>query len=406
MDEEQKTELNNNSTEPISSTLSPEDLARSAFQKDTAPTNFAQIAPDAHKRTKNHRKFSLKNLSKKQKIIILILTIVGAVMAFAGWWFLLKAEPATQQAAVEAEQQPPAPTTVASRVTGLQVEPEINERHVTGVMIENSPDARPQSGLREADVVYEAIAEAGITRFLAIYQDTEPKYIGPVRSARPYYLDFLLPYDAGYAHVGGSPDALKQIKQLKVKDLDQFANSGAYERVSSRYAPHNVYTSLAKLDAVEKSKDYKTSDTTGFVRKADETPSSNVTAKTINFNISSTLYNVQFKYDKKSNKYMRNMAGKPHKDEKSGKQIASKVVIALVMKKGYLSDGYHTKYTATGKGTAYIFQDGEVVKGTWQKDDRDKQFKFVKTDGTELQLNPGKTWVTIVSEPSSVSYKP
>src|SRR5690606_30510274 len=212
---------------------SPEELAESAFTSDTAPPDFAAIAdkkPKAQKRRSLKHLFEkFQKLNKKQKALVIIsAAIVLAGIMFAIWFFVLHAEPSPQPAAPQVV-EPPKPTTEPSRLTGLQVDPDINKRHVTGVMIENSPDARPQSGLQEADIVFEAIAEAGITRFLALYQDTEPKHIGPIRSARPYYLDFLMPFDAGYAHVGGSPTALQQIRQLKIKDLDQFANSGAYE---------------------------------------------------------------------------------------------------------------------------------------------------------------------------------
>ncbi len=409
MNNETKTTDNDSTDGERFSHVTPEHLAQSAFQRDTVAPDFAAIVGHDRltKSHKKHRKFSLawfKRLSKKQKILVSVgLALLLALLGFMVWWFLLRPQPQQLPAAQIVE---PAPTTEPSRLTGLQVDPEVNKRHVTGVMIENSPDARPQSGLREADIVYEAIAEAGITRFLALYQDTEPKYIGPIRSARPYYLDFLLPFDAGYAHVGGSPDALKQIKQLKVKDLDQFGNPGAYERVSSRYAPHNVYSSIPKLDAVEAAKGYKSSNTVGFARKADETPAEEITAKTINFAISSTLYNVEFSYEKEGNRYLRNMGGKKHVDEKSGKQIASKVVVALVMKKGFMPNGYHTKYETTGSGKMFVFQDGAVMKGTWKKTARDKQFTFTDADGKAIELNPGKTWITIVSDASSVSYKP
>jgi len=127
--------------------------------------------------------------------------------------------------------KPPAPTTVASTLSGLQVDKSVNQRPVTGVMIENSPDARPQSGLDQASVVFEAIAEGGITRFLTLFQDTQPDYLGPVRSARPYYVQWCMGFDCSLAHVGGSPEALADIPAWGTKNLDQFANSGSFQRL-------------------------------------------------------------------------------------------------------------------------------------------------------------------------------
>src|SRR5581483_7848643 len=144
--------------------------------------------------------------------------------------------------------KPKAPTTVASPLTGVQVAPALAARPVTGIMIENSDFARPQSGLQDAGVVYEAIAEAGITRFLALYQDSSPQYIGPVRSLRPYYIDFAAPFQASIVHVGGSPDALSEVKSGGFRNLDEFYNGDYFTRISARDAPHNVYTSFAELD--------------------------------------------------------------------------------------------------------------------------------------------------------------
>lgn len=336
---------------------------------------------------------------------LLVISIVLIVFTATGLWSYAATRPVPGSPPEPQKAEKPVPTTVASPLTGIQVEPELAQLPVTGVMIENSPDARPQAGLRDAGVVFEAIAEGGITRFLALYQESQPKYVGPVRSARPYYIRWLLGFDAGYAHVGGSPEAIKDIRALKVKDLDQFYNPGAYQRVNNRFAPHNVYTGLDKLLKLEKDKGWKTSTFTGFVRKA-ENPREIPKASTINIGISSPLYNVQYSYQKLSNSYLRNMGGAKHKDEKSGKQIAPKVVVVLVTTQGIASDGLHTTYKTTGSGRAFIFQDGSVTFGTWEKKKETDQIRFGNAEGAPLGLNPGQTWVTVVGNKSAVSYKP
>lgn len=303
------------------------------------------------------------------------------------------------------KKEPPKPTTEPSKLTGLEVAIETNQLPVTGVMIENSPDARPQSGLKDAGIVFEAVAEGGITRFLTLFQDTQPDYVGPVRSARPYYLDWALPFEAGYAHVGGSPEALAQIKALGVRDLDQFSNSGSYTRVSSRYAPHNVYTGIGRLIELQRGKGYNTSNFNGFSRKK-ETPLPTPTARTVDLTISSFLYNVHYDWDQATNSYKRVMGGKPHTDEKSGAQITPKVVVALVMAKGLHPDGQHTTYGTTGSGQMFVFQDGGLTTGTWHKPDRKAQFTFTDPAGKAIAFNPGQTWITVVGEAGSVKYAP
>jgi hypothetical protein len=277
-------------------------------------------------------------------------------------------------------------------------------------MIENSPEARPQSGIDKAGVVYEAIAEGGITRFLTLYQEGQPDYIGPVRSVRPYYIDWLMPYDAGVAHVGGSQDALNIIRSPGHKDLDQFFNSATYWRIQERYAPHNVYTSMAKLDALQTSKGFTKSTFTGWPRKAD-TASAAPTAKSIDVTISSYYFNVHYDYDATTNSYKRSEGGKPHTviasaADKTGVQLSPKVVMALVVpSKTYAaSDGYRMDYTTTGSGKVYLFQDGTEVEGTWSKASTNAPLLIKDATGAEIKLNAGQTWLTMVSS-GGVAFK-
>jgi hypothetical protein len=299
----------------------------------------------------------------------------------------------------------PKPTTVASNLTGLQVDPSVNQRPVTGVMIENSLDARPQSGLSDAGVVFEAIAEGGITRFLTLFQDNITGDVGPIRSARPYYVQWAMGFDAGYAHVGGSPEALADIKAWGVKDLDQFANGGSYHRIASRAAPHNVYTGIQNLIDLQNAKGYTTSTYTGFLRKK-AAPAKVPTAKTVDLAISGPLYNVHYDYNAATNSYNRSEGGAPHMDANGNKQISPNVVIALVTSYGLEADDHHSQYGVIGSGQAYIFQDGTVTVGNWSKADAKTQLSFTDAAGKPLGINPGQTWLTAVSAANQVSYAP
>ncbi|MDB5186056.1 MAG: hypothetical protein JWL85_579 [Candidatus Saccharibacteria bacterium] len=347
------------------------------------------------------------HLTRKQWIIVAAVTLL--VLATTGYfgWKLFHKTPAPVSQAPVVEQPAPvvAPTTIASPLTGVMITPELAQTPVTAIMIENSPDARPQSGLNQAGVVYEAVAEGGITRFLTLFQEAQPDYIGPVRSVRPYYLDWAIPFDAPIAHVGGSAEALNQIRSEGIKDLDQSFNSRAYNRVSSRFAPHNMYTSRGALLDLQKAKGFTSSSFTGFPRK-DEKASAAPTARSLDFSISSFLYNPHFDYDAGTNSYKRTMAGKPHIDEKSGQQISPKVVIAIVVDKKIHPNGVNTQYGTHGSGKAFIFQDGTVVEGIWEKTDRKSQIRFGDANGAPLALNRGNTWISVVGVPGSVSFKP
>lgn len=341
-------------------------------------------------------------LSKRNKIAVTALSVVLVSGAIIGAYFMFFSEtPPPIVAKKETPAPPPAPTTVASNLTGLQVDPSVNERQVTAVMIENSVVARPQSGLLSAGVVFEAIAEGGITRFVALFQDDQPKYVGPVRSARPYYIQWMLGFDAGYAHAGGSAEALKRIKQWDVKDLPHHASY--FQRISDRAAPHNLYTSIKDLQKYGQQKGYGKSEYTPLPRKDKETPEATPSVTKIDFNISSANFNVHYDYDAKTNSYKRSVGGAKHTDEKSGKQITPKVVVALIMPQG--KNGIYYTYNTIGKGTVYVFQDGKVIKGTWRKKSNNDNFTFTDAAGDTLKLNPGQTWFTALGKSNLVKYK-
>ena len=283
-----------------------------------------------------------------------------------------------------------------SPLTGSLVDSEAaTTQPVTGIMIENSPDARPQSGLKNSGVVFEAIAEGGITRFLVLYQAEKPQLIGPVRSLRLYDIDWLAAFNTSIGHVGGSAAALAEIRNGTYRDIDQFFNSGYYWRSDDRYAPHNVYTSFEKLDALNAAKGYTTSTFTGFTR-VDGKPSTTPTATNIDITISSDLYNSSYIYDVTTNTYARSQAGAPHLDRESS-QITPSVVIAMrVDETTVLEDGYRESISTIGSGKATIFQNGIAIDATWQKTSKLSQITFTDIAGKDIPLVRGQTWIAAV----------
>ncbi len=365
------------------------------------------IAP--HKHIVRFWSWSL-SLSKKERLILAGVIILAFGLAGVAWATILRPGPTPTLISFHAKPKPKVPLTVASPLTGVQVDPASAARPITGVMIENSVFARPQSGLQDAGVVYEAIAEGGITRFLALFQEGQPQYLGPVRSLRPYYIDFAAPFQASIVHVGGSPDALSIVRNGSYRDLDQFFNGSYFTRVTSRDAPHNVYTSFDRLDTLNQSKGYTTSSFDIWPRKTDKKLAVPA-AKTIDIQISSADFYSHYDYDAATNTYNRSEGGAPHMElvsatDKTGVQIHPKVVIALVMAYSIAADGEHSIYADTGSGTAYVFQDGGVTKATWGKAGTSSQIQFSDAAGAPLKLNAGQTWLTLVADSSKVSYAP
>ncbi len=294
-----------------------------------------------------------------------------------------------------------------SLLTGEQVADQAAiTQPVTAIMMENSPDARPQSGLKEAEVVYEAVAEGGITRFLAVYQQHKPQLIGPVRSLRPYYLDWATPYDGSIAHVGGSKNALDTVRNGNYRDIDQFFNAGSYWRATDRYAPHNVYTNFAKLDALNAAKGYTTSNPQPFERADDSKQQPVQDGTQVDLTISSPLYNSSYAYDASTKLYARSEGGAPHLDREAG-QIQARVVIALrVNMSTVFEDGYRESITTVGSGNAMIFQNGHAIQATWAKDSPTSQLKFTDAAGQPVKLARGTTWISAIpNSGGNVSWK-
>lgn len=315
---------------------------------------------------------------------------------------------------VNAPNASPTPTPTAtpapvyySPLTGEKVPDQAStQQAVTGVMIENSLNARPQSGLQQAGVVFEAIAEGGITRFLALYQQEKPQMIGPVRSLRLYDIDWFAPFQASIAHVGGSLYALREVRNGSYRDIDQFFNSAYYWRSTDRWAPHNVYTSFAKLDQLNSRRGYSTSTFTAWPRQ-DGKPASKIDANSVDVTISGPLYNSHYAYDKTTNSYVRYQNGAPHLDREKGKIKPAVVIVMDVQEQTVLQDGYREQITTKGIGKAHIFQNGTETEAYWHKKDRGSQIRFTDASGKDIPLNRGQTWISAVpaNEGGGVTWK-
>ena len=332
-------------------------------------------------------------------LIFLVVTITGSgeVQDVA------RTEPTTEQSEPEPEPEPE-PVTVASPLTGLQVSEAQAGRPVTAIVIENSPDARPQSSLHEAGFVFESIAEGGITRYLAFYQENTPDPIGPVRSLRPYFSDWAITFDAPIAHVGGSAEALGEVSAIGVKSLTQFAYGDSYYRTTDRFAPHNVYTDFTRLDALNKSLGYTSSDFSAWPRKV-ANPAATPTASEIVVDISSFTYQSSYTYDAENNRYLRRVAGAPEVDRETKTRIAPAVVVVIEVPFSINGDGrYH--YDLVGSGKATVFQDGTAAVGTWKKSGRNTQMTFTDDAGNEIKFNPGMVWMTAISPSQEVEFTP
>lgn len=289
---------------------------------------------------------------------------------------------------------------VRAPISGRLTTKDRTERKPMAVVIENHPDSRPQSGINKASLVYETFAEGGITRWLAIFQEEDVAEIGPVRSARNYFVEWALSFNALFAHVGGSSDALDLIIKYKVLDLNQFSLGKFFWRDSKRYSPHNVYTTTDKLREAARSKGYATEDSKipSFMFKDDPKESDRPEALSFVVNFNSN-FAVTWTYDKKGNQFLRSMAGKKQVDRVTGEQFAAKNIVIEFSEFSYgttRTGEQSTKIRTTGTGKAIFYIDGKRTTGTWSRSGQTSAPRFFDDAGKEVVLNGGTTWVEVV----------
>lgn len=288
-------------------------------------------------------------------------------------------------------------------LTGLPTKDVITARPIA-VMINNMSLARPQSGLTHTDMLWEVLAEGGITRFIAIFQsDAFQDPIGPVRSIRPYLIKIGDSYDAVLAHAGGSAEAYKIIRTQRKENLDEIRNAGqAFWREKFRKAPHNLYTNLPKLRAAAKQKKYATKFTAPIFTFTDTgaVTADSTVALSVKIKFLLKSYIVSYEYNALTKQYMRDMNGAPHQDLTTKEQIAATNVAILGTDYKVLDAKGHLQINFTRGGPAKLLQLGKVVDGTW-KQDRNGVIRLYK-DGKELPFVKGKTHYLVVPGETSL----
>jgi len=282
------------------------------------------------------------------------------------------------------------------------------------IVVENHPDARPQSGLDQADVIYETLTEGGISRFLAMYQSKEPEVVGPVRSVRKYFLDLIGGYgDPLFMHIGGAvsdnpeANALAVLAQRSVKSVGLL--NGTFYRVSDRFAPHNAYSNAIELRKIAQGAGWTSISGLDVWKYKDAVaPVENVTVPEISINWGSwgeNVWSVSWQFDGETNQYKRFHQTVEHVDALTGKQLSARNVVVLSTGMRSANDGTaRIVVDVMGSGVAKVFRDGTVVEGTWSKPTWDVNYIFTDAQGQEILMNRGNTWVMVVPLDSEVSY--
>jgi hypothetical protein len=291
-------------------------------------------------------------------------------------------------------------------VTGLPLFEEVEDLQVFGVMIDNHFDAWPPSGIDEAILVVEAPVEAGISRMIAFFDETqEIGLIGPVRSARPYYLDWNNELDALLTHVGGSNAALDLIASGGTFDLNQYWLSEYFWRSTQRYAPHNVYTSTEKLNAyvLNREEAGRAPELLYGIWKFKDADFEGESAVGVRIDFAPPVYVVDWEFDLESRQYLRSQANEAHTTD-ANVQIAADNV-AIVITDVIIIDGVGRRSIDTiGEGEAYVLQDGVVIEGAWKKPSATERLRFYNDEDVEIEMNAGRTWIEVVGDLEAVVF--
>lgn len=273
------------------------------------------------------------------------------------------------------------------------------------VMVDNFYQARPQIGLDKADLVYEILAEGGITRFMALFYSESADKIGPVRSARYYFAQLARGYDSPLAHAGGSTEALNLIQELRLKDLDEIYNAGGYFwRDSKRKMPHNLYTSTAQLIKGAKAKGYAL--VVPPVYPVGSAGQGIAYGDDLFLDYSSGTYKYIVRWHYNGEYYERDINNSPHKMEDGMSLKADNVIVMTAPTKDVIKNKILlSEIDLIGKGDIRYFQDGKMSKGTWAKSSAKSELSFKDENGDLLKLKPGKTWVQVIGDFGKLTFK-
>ncbi len=264
------------------------------------------------------------------------------------------------------------------------------------IMIDNQADARPFSGVASAQLVIEAPVEGGITRLLAFFDATNTVFeIGPVRSARPYFVDWALGWRALYAHVGGSPEALEKIRALgeNFSDANEMFFGGSFWRSNLRRAPHSTYTNTEQMTQLMSARGFASSTAPiawHFQDAVSSTERGGVARVSVPYGGS---YSVMWKYDRERGVYTRSVSGRRALD-RDGASLESENVVLMKTDAQVLDTVGRLRVRTIGSGDAIAYRDGNKYPLRWRRS-AGEPIRFESQDGREFLFTRGRTWVEV-----------
>ena len=334
-------------------------------------------------------------------ILVILVIIAGVVLAYK---ITKDKENSVQPVANEEEEK------IIAEVEEKEVQIFKGNDRPIAVMIDNHNLAWPQAGLNQAYMVYEIIVEGGETRLMALFKGVDLEKIGPVRSARHYFIDYAMENDAIYVHFGQSPQAQTDIKRYSIDDINGISEDGTtFWRVKDKYAPHNAVTSTENLLQSAKNKNYKTVSTqesvlnyvTDEVNLEEGQEATNITIP------HSDLQVVEYVYDAENKVYKRFARDEAQTDWDSGEAITTKNIIITFCDNYTLTDSENKGRQGLkniGTFDGYYITNGKAIKIQCEKTERDAQTVYKDMNGNEIQVNDGNTFVNICPIDAEVTF--
>ncbi len=352
-------------------------------------------------------------------VLILVLLLVSVSFAGCGSEEEEPPEPEPIEETPEPEEEPdedddesenasprPEEGEAVNPLTGLFQREELLARRILGVVIDNSPRARPHLGLTEAEVVFEMLVEGGATRYVALFLSEHPEMLGPVRSARHYFVQLMESLDAALIHCGGSPQAYTMIRQRNFANLDDLRGGGSFVRRPSPGVPyeHTLFTRMPENREQLAERGLEREDIPaapwGFAGGRDAPGISGQEGQEmeefrIDFPRGYESYATSYVYDEEEDVYWRSLAGEPHEDRETGEELSFSNVIVLWAETEPIPGDREGRLNIDldGSGEALIITAGRGFSGLWSAEE---EFGVSGPQGREVRLTPGKTWITIL----------
>lgn len=356
-----------------------------------------------------------KSVHNKKTITIMLCLIVLITTIF--WTNILlsnKESKKNQETAIEQKEKP---------IKKLSIYDENSNQRPVAIMIDNNIGNNYHSGLQDSYLNYEIIVEGGLTRIMAIYKDKDIEQIGPIRSARHYFIDYAQESDSIYIHFGWSPYAEVDIKNLNINNINGLYDEYPFWRASNLYAPHNVFTSLPKIYEYATRKSYKTTSEnwklmkysteeinlndpveykqienpkTGKKEKIPITNKDLITANSVEMSYSD--YQIRsYEYDSKNKYYLRYMNNEAHIDYDTKTQLHYKNILIIYVENKQIDIEGRQDLNTVGTGTGYYLTNGYALPINWSKASRTAKTKYTYAkDNKEIILNDGNTFIQII----------